>query len=529
MPRPRPGLRILMVSAVLLHAAGASDAAGPGRRGELVRCLHDDLVAGATVPAFHHLVRLYEEEGVPLSDNLRLEEQSSFELLSVYREGGELRQSRLLGPGEGFRYWQTWSEAIAGGNFDPAAVFADEEEARRIGNFALLGIMAHELGHHAAEIHGRNTDHPPFRELVADEFAVRMMRVWAAEPAMRELVSGYREKVAGRLRAAVPDGVRAEPWPSIAPPDLARLRELAATMAPPEGGVAGYVSLQLARQAALLDQPELSSLAEFMAEAPAPATIPVTGTIDLATVADGEVPAWMRTDGSPATLWSIPESALASAVAGSLGVAPEAVEAGAPRTLWTMAGPTRALWMQARPDLWPDDPVRIQAVTLGADRSLSATTVATGNEIPGRKAVLLARDGARGAVVTWVDLRRRPPALRWLQGEAGGRLLPGDLDGMPLASGRSPDGGLSSLDLLPGAGQLLPVGPEAIVVCERRRLRLVEGRRIRTLAGGNPGHRDGREPHGVRLEAARLLGVEGRTLWFESRGRSGPVTRRLAW
>lgn len=154
-------------------------------------------------------------------------------------------------PGQGLRYWQNWSLVLTAGNWDPRTAWRTEKEMMLAGNFAILGILAHEMGHAADYSYelsewraSRPQDslHQAIREAVADELAVAVLRQLAtADARFAGLLDGYRKWTAGSLRKSAPADRQ---W------GIGKLTDLityaAAHPAPAEKDL--YVSYQLARQ-----------------------------------------------------------------------------------------------------------------------------------------------------------------------------------------------------------------------------------------------------------------------------------------
>ncbi|MBK6936345.1 MAG: hypothetical protein IPH18_05250 [Chitinophagaceae bacterium] len=104
------------------------------------------------------------------------------EPLSYYNhDERSIKLSEMMNmPEQGSLYWRNWSNVLTDNKWKPNQHFKDEAEMMLVGNFAILGILAHEMGHAADyqyEI-GRfrandNEDlNNAIKELVADELAV---------------------------------------------------------------------------------------------------------------------------------------------------------------------------------------------------------------------------------------------------------------------------------------------------------------------------------------------------------------------
>ncbi len=136
---------------------------------------------GDVAAVYAALRRAYSGQGERFSETLTLAQQPPLKPLSYYQDDIErVTINRLLRPGEGLAYWRNWSKVLTGGSWDPAKQFRDPEEMRQVGNYAIFGILAHELGHYLTS---HNFSMPAARmidELWADQLAVAMMDHLAA-------------------------------------------------------------------------------------------------------------------------------------------------------------------------------------------------------------------------------------------------------------------------------------------------------------------------------------------------------------
>ncbi|TLS78261.1 hypothetical protein FE236_00435 [Mariprofundus erugo] len=492
----------------------------------LAALLVQDLQWGDMESTFTHIKASYEAEGIEIPSLLQLRLQPSSELLSRYRpEAGEIVQSRLLAPGEGIAYWQSWSQALSGGRWDVHAAFASEEEARLIGNFAIAGILVHELGHAIADAYGLNPPGKPGRELLADEFCIRLMQAWANYPPLTKLRDRYREQVTVGLRNSVPAEQRGDFAPSSLPTDHRALRTLVGQIEfPHDVGVPAYVAFQLARQESLLRDPGLDSLADFFREqiAALPEQTWYRKRIRLKSVAEDAVPGWLRVEGSPETFWGVSAASIEAAVGGIVGGDWKQAKA-----LWRMRDAGHALLLLHAPKLWPSAPYRIVELAQVKSGRIKAKLLAEGDGYPAFGTTLLPVD--RGVVVA--GLARENGAMRlqwWLADGDRHTFSKGDLHGVPLDRQRFVDGRVVAWGVKPGA-DTLAIGKGAIVVADGSRLRVIRQGRLHTLAGGIEGYRDADNPKLARFAGIRLLGFADGDLWLESRGPDGPVIRRMSW
>lgn len=509
--------RVLGLGLVLLLAAGLR--ADPA--GVLAALGTGDLGA-----AYRALVAGYQAAGAEFPPWLELREQSAFEPLSRWTGDGTIVQSRLLAAGQGLEYWRGWAAHLGASGWDPEAALGSEDQARELGNFALVGILAHELAHAIADLEGLNPPSRPGRELLADELAMRLLRGWTGPDRLVALRQAYREAICGALRRAVPDGTRIELPPG---GGLAGMRAaVAALVLPDDLPVAGYVSLQLARQAILLDEPDLSSLEAFLAErrAARPARVAYRDRVHLATVSEAEVPAWVREAGSDGPPPGLSAAAL-EALTATLGLATLDPTPVRNRVGWKATGPGR--WLGYVAESGSGTPVRL--VGLDAPRGEGGAWV--GAVLGEGPATLWHGAGLvpSGHGAALASLARGPGglALRTYRAEPGtGRLVPGPLDGTPVSGEAVPDGPLAILPA-PRVPRGLAFDGTRVFVSTGAAIRVVEGGRLATLAGGLASYRDGEDPARVRLAETELLALESDRLWLRTRGPGGPRFRSLSW
>ena len=211
-----------------------------------VTALAATLDSGDTHAAFGALCRLYAAAGVPTARTLSIRLQAWNKPLSSYLSGDNtVRMSALLKAGQGQPYWQGWSRLLTGGTWQPAGL--DETTRRRLGNFAVIGILAHEIGHHLIEFYGAMGSGGPLNELYADMLAVALMNQLQRDPLLAKYRALYARHIAGGLLDSVAPVHRPVPPPAAA-------RDLApwATKIPLPSSTAPYVALQLTRQRHLL-------------------------------------------------------------------------------------------------------------------------------------------------------------------------------------------------------------------------------------------------------------------------------------
>lgn len=207
-----------------------------------------------TAEVFDALLAAATQAGIRHSNLLNLETEGPEKPLSFYSPDTALiTVTRLLGPGEGRAYWSMWSELLTGGAWKPDAIFADEAEMLRLGNYAIMGILAHEIGHHLLKMYHATPNGDGWRELYADKVAVAFLNHLAEQDAdLRALRDRYREVVAGSLL----DRTKKTAQPILEDGDGDK--RFASHGLPKDP--AAYVALQLTRQRMLLDETGLHSL-----------------------------------------------------------------------------------------------------------------------------------------------------------------------------------------------------------------------------------------------------------------------------
>ena len=95
---------------------------------------------------------------------------------------------------DGTDYWANWGK-VMGNEYWEETAFEVPEEKYLIGNFAVLGILAHEMGHHLGEIYGWEPKRGAGSEFFADEIAVRVMNELSRNKNLRKLKERYLEVV----------------------------------------------------------------------------------------------------------------------------------------------------------------------------------------------------------------------------------------------------------------------------------------------------------------------------------------------
>ncbi len=128
-----------------------------------------------------------------------------------YYSDDELRivLGAMPAPDEVTRYWLNWSKALTGGQWNPAAFFADATEARRLARFNQFVLAAHEYGHVLSyrydPNHVERHDYAVnYREFYADRLSTAMVtEAAAADPNLAALQARYVELMAS-FNAKIP-------------------------------------------------------------------------------------------------------------------------------------------------------------------------------------------------------------------------------------------------------------------------------------------------------------------------------------
>ena len=238
--------------------------------------LRQSLHTGDTQAMFAATRAIYQSFNFRISTPLFLTAQDWHVPLSCYDDfHNRIVTSQLLQKGEGREYWQTWSDNVAGGTWDLDAAFSDEADMRLTGNYAILGLLAHEFGHH---IHYRYRIkmNRGDEELFADKCAVAFMIYVSADAELAKLRQRYIDAVVNSLRMAIPEAER------VTIPADANLDTWCHEFALPEP-VASYVSLALARQARLFAADQPPPLADVERKVASPTLAAVLETRQLVT------------------------------------------------------------------------------------------------------------------------------------------------------------------------------------------------------------------------------------------------------
>ncbi|MBT9587300.1 hypothetical protein IV102_28415 [bacterium] len=215
------------------------------------------LEKGDTERVFEQLKLVYGQLGVRFPEALALKLQPFDQALSGYSDDDlTITLSAMMSsPEQGLEYWKNWSSVLSDGLWRPEAHYSSQASMSLAGNFAILGILAHEMGHAidyryglSAQLCQSQNSEPnqAVKELVADELALYVLKELAQDPRFASLLQQYEEKTLKSLQASgAPGKLRA----------IANPRDLLAYSLQnevPNDNVGLYVSYQLARQRELL-------------------------------------------------------------------------------------------------------------------------------------------------------------------------------------------------------------------------------------------------------------------------------------
>lgn len=149
---------------------------------EPLAAMKDCLKSGDMNGCMAAIEALYTRAGATTSDTLWLSPQPVDKPLSSYMGWtNTIRMTRFLRSGEGTLYWRNWSKVLTAGAWDPTTV-GDELKLRLMGNFALMGILAHEMGHYLANRYGMTPRNRHMAELHADKLAIGVMSELRCDP-----------------------------------------------------------------------------------------------------------------------------------------------------------------------------------------------------------------------------------------------------------------------------------------------------------------------------------------------------------
>jgi hypothetical protein len=198
--------------------------------------------------AFTAMCAAYAAGGTPCAETVYLTKLDPNDVMSRIDENQNVKMAPMPAPGAGLAYWDNWSKILSGGAWRARDLFESDDDARRVANMLLVTEVAHELGHHIAQLH---RCHPwgPAKELRADELSLSLLRgllanarLAALHARMRRVADAMIEAVPSAARVEVPRHVDVRAW-------VAAQRELPSS-------IPSYASLHLSRQRRLLEERE---------------------------------------------------------------------------------------------------------------------------------------------------------------------------------------------------------------------------------------------------------------------------------
>lgn len=216
--------------------------------------LHGSLETGDTRAAYDAVAELYRAHGAEPRTDLVFRVVDYRQVMCWYRGNSlEIQMTRMIGPDEGPAFWKFWSEFATGGRWDAAASFESPREMQLLANYLMVTLIAHEMGHHLRDVYGIHGE--GFQEeLGADRLALGILDELAKDPRFARLRDRFHRiwtielvrRIPDDRRIEYPDDLDLDDWNPELPQDTLT-----------------YVSMHLARQRLLL-QRERPSFAEVV-------------------------------------------------------------------------------------------------------------------------------------------------------------------------------------------------------------------------------------------------------------------------
>ncbi len=219
-----------------------------------------NLEKGQTESLFMNIQRCYEMAGWKLNKpRPRLEKQDYLQPLSMTNDERILQTELMTHKKQGYLYWQNWSNLIADSSWNVKKAFPKDKDAYLVGNYTIMLIMAHELGHYYSEANDLRGTSSEW-ENIADHFAIAFLNELAeVNPQLQLLKQQFEQYVVNDLYMAV----KTERRTSI-PQDLSLYEYVFHFSLPYQNQQ--YVTLQLAREDRLLKNKSfyLNNFIKFM-------------------------------------------------------------------------------------------------------------------------------------------------------------------------------------------------------------------------------------------------------------------------
>ncbi len=211
-----------------------------------------DLEKGRTDSLFIHIQTCYEMAGWKLNKpRPRLEKQDYLQPISMTNDERILQTELMSQKKQGYLYWQNWSNLITDSTWRVKEAFPKEKDAYLLGNYTIMLIMAHELGHYysaANDLRGSDSEW----ENLADHFAIAFVNELAKTNTTFEVL---KNKYLQLVTISLYEGVQLNNRTIIA--DGFSLYEYVYFFTLPDN-MSQYVTLQLARERILLKDTELN-------------------------------------------------------------------------------------------------------------------------------------------------------------------------------------------------------------------------------------------------------------------------------
>ena len=248
---------VLGLALVLTACATTGQSPGAQARAQAIRAA---LQTGDTARAFQALVDEYAAAGLQVSPSLQLHTLAVTDPISHYQaERQIIHATRMPAPSEGRVYWAQWASSLTAGRWNPDDAIGDEHRQQQLGAYTVLGVLAHEIGHHLNHIHGARGETASLEEYGADRLAIGILNGLTRDPDLHVLLTKYRSDVLRSLWTHLPAAAK----PALPPVDRLEdhFREVKTDF---ERTPAGIVGLVLARQTRLLDAPAPLALPDLV-------------------------------------------------------------------------------------------------------------------------------------------------------------------------------------------------------------------------------------------------------------------------
>lgn len=475
------GPRWIRVLLCVVAGCGATPPHRESRNGSLVHAI----VRGDYELTRAALCAAYANHGMECAEPLRLEMIAKADVMSRYWSASTLvTMQPMPAVGHGFAYWDNWSTVLSGGAWNPRPLFVDDDEARRVANLLLATVLAHEIGHHLADVYGCSLDGAP-GELRADEISV---------PLVRELATGELAVLHAKLRVVIEAMIAATPEAArVAPPAGVDVRTWASAITLPTEPRA-YAVLHLVRQRAL----------QTRAESFADSTARCRDDFAAQLASRHLLPGWVHTHRRIAH--RVRQLAAFDA-AGRLYATPANSDVTAIQVTSIDSGAAVRIPVDDRLDI---DDFAVHSPTRFALLAVDLYVVDTSTSPP-------TIDVRKGLDATALAFDRDGTLYAARLDEAGGWSVFDVATGKPRWTGVRQHG-RTVIDGPAGTARVIPrriaIRGEALITTDDHVVRILEAGQVATLAGGIIGHRDGDSAHAKLFEVAALRAMPDGTIGF---------------